>query len=176
MQLYQKNFLLKTNTNYRLSFAATSNTGDDVVVYLHRHTAPYTKYGINGLRFDLTQSWQRYSTEFTTTGFSGTTSDTRLRFWFSGVAKNGDVYLIDDVILEEVNGSATATPSQTPDHDGDAHRQYGDSDTGCKPHTYGDSSRNQYPGTIADGHVDARHQDRQQHLMIRQAAHPARAI
>ncbi len=114
MQLYQRNFLLKANTNYRLSFAATSNTGDDVVVYLHRHTAPYTKYGINGLRFDLTQSWQRYSTEFTSTGFSGTTSDTRLRFWFSGVAKNGDVYLIDDVILEEVNGSATATPSQTP--------------------------------------------------------------
>ena len=116
MQLYQTDFLLKANTQYRLSFAAYSNTGHDLRLYLQRHSSPYTSYGLNNETFNLTSSWQQFSTEFTTSGFSGTTTDSRLRFWFVGKAANGDVYWIDNVQLEEVNGAAptaTSTPAST---------------------------------------------------------------
>jgi hypothetical protein len=51
---------------------------------------------------DLGTSWQPFSIEFTTTGFSDTTSDVRLRFWFSGPARDKDIFWIDDVRLEEI--------------------------------------------------------------------------
>ncbi len=109
MQLYQKSFVLKANTTYQLSFAASSSSGNNLKVYLHKHGKPYTNYGINGELFDLAQDWQTYSTEFTTTNFTGTTDDTRLRFWFVNLAKSGDVYQIDDVVLEEIGLASTTS-------------------------------------------------------------------
>jgi hypothetical protein len=72
-------------------------------VYEQQHASPYTSYGINGQVFNLGMSWQVFTHEFTTTGFSDNTTDTRLRFWFVDKASNGDVYWLDDVRLEEAN-------------------------------------------------------------------------
>ena len=107
MQLYQTGFPLKANTRYRLSFAAFSSSGSDLAIYLHKHAKPYTIYGLGGEVFNLTQGWQLFSTEFTSSGFSGTTSDTRLRFWFPGLARSGDVYWIDDIQLEEIGAPSS---------------------------------------------------------------------
>ena len=119
MQFYQSNFSLKANTNYRLSFSAKSSTGDDLRVFLHQHKAPNTSYGLATNAVKLSTDWQTFNFDFKTTGFSGTTSDTRLRFWFTRLAQNGDIYWIDDVVLEEVGGSPpppppTATPGSAP--------------------------------------------------------------
>jgi len=106
---------LKANTRYRLNFAAFSSSGSDLRIYLHRHSKPYTLYGLNGELFNLSQGWQVFSTEFTSGGFSGTTSDTRLRFWFTGLARNGDVYWIDDIQLEEI--ATTNSAERTSSYD-----------------------------------------------------------
>jgi hypothetical protein len=113
MQLLQTGFTIKANTQYRLSFAAYSNTGHDLRVLLHRHTSPYTDYGLSDALFDLGTGWQTFSAEFTTSGFSETTTDVRLRFWFRGPARDGDIYWIDDVQLEEVGSSPAPTPTST---------------------------------------------------------------
>ena len=115
MQLYQYNFPLKGNTAYRLRFAGYASTGHDLRVYLQQHTDPFTNYGINGTNFNLGTSWQEFNHEFTTSGFSGNSSDTRLRFWFVGNAANGDIYWLDNIRLEEVNSAQpTQTPTATP--------------------------------------------------------------
>ena len=105
MQFYQNNFSLKANTKYRLSFSAKSNTGDDLRVYVQKHKAPNTNYGLKTNTINLSTDWKTFTLDFTTSGFSGTTSDTRLRFWFTRLAKNGDIYWIDDVVLQEVGGA-----------------------------------------------------------------------
>ena len=118
MQLYQTGFPLKANTPYRLSFSAFSNSGQDLKVYLQKHTPSYTSFGVNNQTFNLTNSWQNFTHEFTTSGFNGTSSDTRLRFWFVGNATDGDIYWIDNVVLEEIGSgsqpTATATPNSVP--------------------------------------------------------------
>jgi hypothetical protein len=106
MQLYQRGISLKPGTRYRLSFAGYSTAGHDLQVYLHKHTSPYTNYGVYAVTFDLTTSWQVHSIEFTTQGFSSPVSDGRLRFWFVGNAQAGDVYWLDDLVLEEVTAGA----------------------------------------------------------------------
>jgi hypothetical protein len=112
-QLYQYNIgPLKANTSYRLSFAAYSTTGHDLSVYLHKHGSPYTNYGLS-YKPNLTTSWGLYFIDFTTFGFSGTVSDGRLRFFFSGYATNGDVYWIDRVQLSEI--TVNNTPPQAYD-------------------------------------------------------------
>jgi hypothetical protein len=114
MQFYQQGFSLKAATKYRLSFSAFSNNGRDLKVYLHKHKSPNTNYGLNNQAFNLSNSWQQHSVEFTTTSFSGTTTDTRLRFWFVGNAKNGDIYWIDNVVLEQIGGSSPPPATSTP--------------------------------------------------------------
>ena len=110
----QKGFPLKANTQYRLSFAAFSNAGHDLKVYVQKDTAPFSNYGLNNQQFNLSGSWQFFTHEFTTSGFSGTTTDTRVRFWFVGEAINGDIFWLDDVRLEEVNiSNPTSTPTST---------------------------------------------------------------
>jgi regulation of enolase protein 1 (concanavalin A-like superfamily) len=101
IQLYQTGITLEPGTRYRLSFAAYSNTGHDLTVYLHKHLTPYTNYGLS-YTAALSSTWQTFTTEFITTGFSGTVTDGRLRFWFASFAAAGDVYHIDDVRLEKV--------------------------------------------------------------------------
>ena len=99
MQLYQNGFTLEAGRRYRLSFAAYSTDGRDLQVRVQRHSSPYTSYGLNRSA-DLSDGWREYVYEFQTVGFSGTTTDTRLYFWFVGNAAAGDVYMIDRVRLE----------------------------------------------------------------------------
>ncbi|MCL7412083.1 MAG: carbohydrate binding domain-containing protein, partial [ANME-2 cluster archaeon] len=102
VQLYQPDIVLEPNTQYRLSFKAYSNTGHDVSISLHKHGSPYTNYGLSDYVVDLGTSWSEYSIQFTTSGFSGTVNDGRLRFWLSPYDAVGDEYFIDNVILVKV--------------------------------------------------------------------------
>lgn len=99
IQLYQKGISLEPKTRYRLSFAAYSTTGHDLKVKLIKHVSPYTGYGLDQT-FNLGTSWQEFSTEFITTGFSGMVNDGRLMFYLAPFAKAGDKYYIDNVLLE----------------------------------------------------------------------------
>jgi len=102
VQLYQPGLVLEPNTQYRLSFKAYSNTGHDLSISLHKHGSPYTNYGLSDDVVNLGTSWSEYSTQFTTSGFSGTVNDGRLRFWLAPYDAIGDQYFIDDVILVKV--------------------------------------------------------------------------
>lgn len=116
MQLYQSGLALKPNTRYRLSFAAYSTTGHDLLVYLQKHTSPYTNYGLSAAKFDLSNAWQQHSIEFVSAGSGSAVSDGRLRFGFANQAQAGDIYWLDNIVLVEVAGgpSATSTPTRTP--------------------------------------------------------------
>jgi hypothetical protein len=113
VQLYQPGISLQPSTAYRLSFAAYSSTGHDMSVFLHKHTAPYTSYGLSSYMVDLTASWQTFTTVFTTTGFVGPVSDARLRFWLPSFAAAGDMYFIDNVVLERIAGPAPSLSDLT---------------------------------------------------------------
>jgi len=102
IQLYQSNLSLKPNTEYKLSFAAYSNTGHDLRVFLHKDVSPYTNYGLNNYLADLTTGWNVYTIHFTTENFSIPVDDARLRFWFAADATAGDQYRIDEFVLSEV--------------------------------------------------------------------------
>lgn len=109
VQFYQAGLTLEPNTQYRLRFAAYSSTGRDLALYVHKHGAPYTNYGLSMQQVNLETGWQEYEVEFTTSGFASTVNDGRLRFWLAPFAKAGDVYWIDDVRLQKVEDSAAAS-------------------------------------------------------------------
>ena len=102
VQLYQHGLVLEADTQYRLKFKGYSSTGHDVSISLLKHGPPYTNYGLSGQVFDLTGSWQSYTVEFTTSGFTGTVIDGRLMFWLAPYDAAGDQYYFDDVVLEKV--------------------------------------------------------------------------
>lgn len=116
VQLYQQGLQLKANTSYKLSFWGYSNSGRDLNVYLHKHSNPYTYYGLSS-KINMGTSWNKHEVVFTTTGFSGTTSNARLRFWLSSYGTAGDIYYFDDVSLEETGSSAPPAPTATPTPD-----------------------------------------------------------
>ncbi|NTV31001.1 hypothetical protein HGA91_03430 [candidate division WWE3 bacterium] len=101
-QLYQTGISLIANTRYRLTFNAYSSTGNNLKVSMIKHTTPYTNYGLSDFTLDLTTQWQTFTTEFTTTGFSGSTIDTRLRFFLNGSAQDNDHYFIDSIVLNRI--------------------------------------------------------------------------
>ncbi len=102
VQLYQKGFLLKADTAYILRLAARSSGGEDISIYIHKDRSPYTNYGLNNrTEFDLTTEWQQFEVEFTTKGFSGTTTDTRLRIWLSPFDQSRPLFEFDDFVLIE---------------------------------------------------------------------------
>lgn len=103
VQLNQVGFSLEPNTLYRLTFDAYSSTGNDLSVFVHRNTSPYTNYGVNNFIADLSTGWQRYTLIFTSGGFAARTTDTRLRFWFPGFAQAGDHYFIDNISISAVS-------------------------------------------------------------------------
>ncbi|MEZ4619446.1 MAG: alpha-1,6-glucosidase domain-containing protein [Caldilineaceae bacterium] len=107
VQLYQRDLVLKPNTQYSLRFDAKSNNGQDMSLFVHQHGAPYTNYGARAARVDLTTAYQTYFWEFTTANFDEMVEDGRLRFWLAPYAKAGDVYIIDHVSLQE-KGTAMA--------------------------------------------------------------------
>ncbi|KAA3659683.1 MAG: hypothetical protein DWQ04_21520 [Chloroflexi bacterium] len=120
VQLYQmdvgSNISLQSNTTYQLSFAAkldsNDSSGNNLSLHLQMHDNPYTNYGLDNIKVDLSSSWQTYTIEFTTSGFSGSVNDGRLRFWLAPYAETGDVYRIDNVELVQIDGS-TPTPTNT---------------------------------------------------------------
>jgi lysophospholipase L1-like esterase len=109
IQLYQTGFPLVAGKQYRLSFQAYSNSGRNLSVTVQRHSSPYTVLGLSLTEFDISSTWQSFSIEFTATGFTETTSDTRLRFWFAPYAQTGDQYFIDNVTLEELSAGDRPT-------------------------------------------------------------------
>ena len=103
VQFYQNSVALEPNTLYRLSFAAFSNTGHDVDIYLHKHNGSHVNYGLKGTVVNLTTGWRTYSVEFMTEGFNNPVTDGRLRFWMAPYDAAGDVYWIDNVQLEKAS-------------------------------------------------------------------------
>ncbi|EDY82664.1 Carbohydrate binding domain protein [Verrucomicrobiia bacterium DG1235] len=99
VQLYQNDIVLEPNTEYRLSFVAFSNSSRDFRISLGKHASPFTNYGLNRVRIDLTDSWKSFSVDFTTTGFASKVEDGRLFFWLASDARPGDVYSIDRITL-----------------------------------------------------------------------------
>ncbi len=113
MQLYQSGISLEPNTLYTLTFAAYSSSGNDLRMSLQRHDAPYTNYGLSNVPVNLTTGWQVVTLQFTTVGFSAAeaVNNGRLRFVLNGNAAAGDVYVIDNVVLQ--TGSGTPPPTIT---------------------------------------------------------------
>lgn len=101
MQFYQQAVPLKANTIYRLALAARSSGGRDMAVSVHRHTAPYTGYGLQSRVVPLIGAWRQFTIYFQTDNFTGTVTDGRLQFAFQGFARNGDQYWLDAVDIQE---------------------------------------------------------------------------
>ncbi|VVB54878.1 Laccase [uncultured archaeon] len=97
LQIYQS-ITLAPNTRYRLSFAAYSNTGHDMLARLTLGVSPYTTIGT--YQANLSNTWQTFTTEFVTTS----ATNVRLQFFFAGtgLAANGDTYYIDEVMLQKI--------------------------------------------------------------------------
>ncbi|MFZ3382389.1 MAG: carbohydrate binding domain-containing protein [Candidatus Methanoperedens sp.] len=114
VQLFQNGIVLEPDTNYRLSFAGYSTTGNDVAVILFKHVSPYTNYGLSNT-FDLGTSWQVFNYEFTTKGFTRNVSDGRFQFWLSPFASAGDIYYLDNIILEKVSAPSLPLVTTPPE-------------------------------------------------------------
>ncbi len=102
VQLYQAGLVLEPRTTYRFSFRAYSNSGHNLSVYLHKHTPPYTAYGLSGKVFNITTAWQQFSVDFVTSGFTNPVTDGRLRFWLAPYDAAGDKFSIDDAVLQKL--------------------------------------------------------------------------
>jgi hypothetical protein len=116
VQLFQIDIPLQPSTTYRLTMAARSTTGQDIQLFLQRHTKPYTNYGLNGNSLDLTADWQVFDTTFTTQNFTAPVADGRLRIWLSESNQPGEVYYFDRIALVALapgNPTVTATPPPT---------------------------------------------------------------
>lgn len=120
-QLYQAGITLAPNSSYILRFDAKANRPLRMRVYLHKHGAPYTNYGVRTAQIELTTSYQTYAWPFTTGNFTTPVDDGRLRFWLAPYAAPGDFYTIDNVTLvsadDEEHGAvmAAATVNLTED-------------------------------------------------------------
>ena len=114
VQFYQKEIALKPNTQYELSFAAYSSNGNNLSVYLQKHDAPYTNYGLNNFVVDLTTGWKVYDTTFTTKGFPAPVDDGRLRFWLAPYDASNMTYHIDWAVLREVDEANPPIPPYPP--------------------------------------------------------------
>ncbi len=111
-QLHQSGIRLEPYTDYELTFAARSTSGNDVKISLLKHTSPYTNYGLNKAAVDLKTNWQTFKLTFRTRGFSSPVTNARLMFWFSDTAKAGDQFFMDAVVLAKKNSQA-ASSAQT---------------------------------------------------------------
>lgn len=56
---------------------------------------------------NLGTGWQRYTVDFTTSGFTGTVNNARLRFWLAPFARVDDVYWIDAVSIVKITGASS---------------------------------------------------------------------
>lgn len=108
VQLYQTGITLEPNTRYQLSFAAYSTIGHDVTVRLFKHFSPYTVY-MPEYTANLGMGWTTFSTEFTSSGFTGIVNDGRLMFWLAPYAASGDQYFFDNVTITKVSSVTPPT-------------------------------------------------------------------
>lgn len=117
VQLYQAGVSLQPNTNYRLSFAAKSNSGHNLSVSVQNHEPNYAYWGLKNHVANLSANWQTFEVEFTTEGFSSPQDNGRLRFWLAPYDAAGDVYWIDNVELVALDSAPnpTNTPPPNPD-------------------------------------------------------------
>lgn len=101
-QLNQPGFTLKPNTLYTIKYTVSSSRNQTPFsVSVFKNTPPNTNYGYSKV-ITATTSAQDYSDTFTTTGFTGETTDTRLMFYFvNGGLQTGDTITIDNVSIEE---------------------------------------------------------------------------
>ncbi len=114
IQLYQYNIALDPNTTYRFTFSAYSPTGRDIAVSLFNHSTG-ANYGLSNYTADLGTTWQTFTKEFTTTGFSSKVTNGRLMLWLASSAQAGTVYYIDDVKIEKPTpNTAPAAPTASP--------------------------------------------------------------
>lgn len=121
--LRQSGLALEPNTKYRLSFAAYSTTGHDMLAFVTtgRNTPSFMDDNTVARSLwiqkmydaKLGKSWQTFSTEFKTRGFSGTTTDARLTFLFTPFARAGDMYYINNVVLQKAEGSSPMAADMT---------------------------------------------------------------
>lgn len=102
-QVYSSGLKIKANRKYRLEFVSYSDKEMDANVNIHKHTSPYTNYGLNNFSPHFSGKWEEYKIEFTAKNFTGEVSDARIRFSFS---KPG-TYYIDDVNLIELSSIST---------------------------------------------------------------------
>jgi hypothetical protein len=107
VQLSQLDLAFERDANYRLSFAAYSTTGHDMTVLLQ------SGFGLKTYKANLSPSWQTYSTEFKTTGFWSTGDNGRLIFVLFPYGRSGDVYYIDNVVLQKLDGSSQTAARMT---------------------------------------------------------------
>jgi len=114
VQLYQTNITLEPNQRYRLHFAAKSSDGQNMAVYIHKHEAPYTNYGLVKLDVPLETAWKAFDMEFTTRGFDATVSDARLRFYFGPYDSDNSSYEIDHVVLQNITNGTPPPPEPLP--------------------------------------------------------------
>ncbi|MBI5474684.1 MAG: immunoglobulin domain-containing protein, partial [Ignavibacteriae bacterium] len=111
-QLYQTGIVLEAGKRYRLTFRAYSNTGHDVLLYIHKHGPPYSSYGLDGATADLTTAWASHSFEFTASGFTGIRSDGRFRIWLASTAVKNDMFYFDDFVLTSATATAPTITTQ----------------------------------------------------------------
>ena len=108
-QLYQSNITLLPNTTYELRFWARSADGADLRVSLYQQVAPSANYGLKNQTFNLTANGQMFTQTFTTTGFSGTVNNARLRF--QADKGKGHNYSIDSISLIPTDAPPPPPPS-----------------------------------------------------------------
>ncbi len=107
---FQKRIALEAGQRYRLSFYASSNSGDDLKVYLEKNGGNRANYGVQAMRADLTKQWRQFVTEFAVPNSNRAIKNARLRFWLSPYDAAGDEYWIDHVVLEKINGARNSSP------------------------------------------------------------------
>lgn len=121
VQLYQKGFLLEPKTYYRLEFSARSNRGHDVAIYLHKHKAPYSTFGLRNFRVNLTDEWNTFDVTFRTKKFDTPTTDTRLRLYLRYYDMDGDIYWFDSFSLTKVERATVAASGVASPATGEIH-------------------------------------------------------
>jgi hypothetical protein len=113
IDLKQVGFPLVATGQYRLTFRAKSSTGKDMTVGVQKDVSPFTCYGLMGHRVNLTTAWATYTVAFNANGFAGTVTDGRFMFFFANDAAAGEVYYIDEVVLNYTTPIVAGLPRVT---------------------------------------------------------------
>ena len=114
VELYQNNLVLSPDSMYRLSFAAYSTTGSDLQVSLSKSLSPYTPYGPDAERVQLTTGWQVFLLDFEPHNFFSPVNDVQIRFSFGNYGAAGDVFSLDNIRLVAVNPGTPPPPEYLP--------------------------------------------------------------